>query len=253
MTKRIGITTRYRAEFRAWCDMRNRCYNKTNPRFKDYGGRGIRVCECWRHSFQKFLSDMGPRPGKGYSLDRINNDMGYRKSNCRWATPKQQLQNTRKNQTLTYNGETLCFTEWARRIGGTIDAIRGRIKRGWTVKDALTTPLYGKDTKATLITFNGKTQSLTHWAREFHIKVSLLSDRLRVLGWDIEKALTTSAGGFRKHARYFTKNGITKSVAQWAREIGIAEVTVRTRIRNGWSIQEALFAPVGPNGKKRSE
>lgn len=75
--------------------MRQRCFNPKNPRFKDYGGRGISVCERWRSSFEAFLSDMGPRPPRA-SIDRVDNDGNYEPSNCRWATPAEQIQNSRK-------------------------------------------------------------------------------------------------------------------------------------------------------------
>ena len=75
--------------------MIERCTNKNHPQFADYGGRGITVSERWLRSFYAFLEDMGRRPD-GMSLDRINNDRGYYKGNCRWATPKQQAASRRK-------------------------------------------------------------------------------------------------------------------------------------------------------------
>ena len=82
------------AEYRAWAAMHNRCKNQNNRVFKYYGGRGLRVCLKWG-LFVNFLKDVGPRPGPGYSLDRINNDKGYSKKNCRWATTKTQARNRR--------------------------------------------------------------------------------------------------------------------------------------------------------------
>jgi hypothetical protein len=85
-------------EFRIWSDMRNRCQNPNNYAYKNYGGRGIQVCSRWE-SFQAFYDDMGTRPSRGHSIDRINNDGNYEPDNCRWATWKEQ-QNNRRNNVL---------------------------------------------------------------------------------------------------------------------------------------------------------
>lgn len=82
-------------EYQAWADMKARCSNPNNKRYKDYGGRGITVCERWVRSFSDFYGDMGECK-VGLSLDRVDNDKGYRKSNCRWATAKQQANNKRR-------------------------------------------------------------------------------------------------------------------------------------------------------------
>jgi len=83
--------------FQAWISMRGRCNNPNNKRYADYGGRGIRVCDQWNQSFEKFLADMGEPPSPRHSLDRYpNNDGNYEPGNCRWATTKEQLENKRK-------------------------------------------------------------------------------------------------------------------------------------------------------------
>jgi hypothetical protein len=80
--------------YTSWRKMIERCTNKNHAQYKDYGGRGITICERWRKSFSEFLRDMGRRP-EGKTLDRINNDGGYSRENCRWATPQEQTEHRR--------------------------------------------------------------------------------------------------------------------------------------------------------------
>lgn len=93
---------RYTTEYTTWASMIQRCCNENAPRYKYYGARGIYVCDTWRNSFESFLSDMGRRPGREFSIDRINNDDGYHKSNCRWATRKEQRHNRRDTIRATH-------------------------------------------------------------------------------------------------------------------------------------------------------
>lgn len=91
-------------EYRVWASMLQRCRNKRNVRYANYGGRGITICKRWE-SFINFYKDMGPRPNKDLSLDRINNDGNYEKNNCRWATRTEQQRNRRKPIKIIINGK----------------------------------------------------------------------------------------------------------------------------------------------------
>ncbi len=118
--------------------MVQRCHNPNTKKFHLYGGRGIVVCDRWR-KFENFLADMGERP-EGMTLDRIDGDKGYDPKNCRWATSKQQSRNTTQNVVLEHAGASRCIAEWSEITGIARGAISGRLRRGWSVRDALTLP-----------------------------------------------------------------------------------------------------------------
>lgn len=126
-------------EYRIWLGMRDRCRNPRNKKFKAYGGRGINVCARW-DDFSLFLSDMGPRPTKEHSVDRVDNDKGYEPGNCKWATRDEQANNTRMNRVLEVNGEVRTLADWARKTGLLHNTIVCRIRRGWPPERAVTEP-----------------------------------------------------------------------------------------------------------------
>jgi hypothetical protein len=98
-----------------WQSMLSRCRNPRNRQYRDYGGRGIIVCDRWQ-SFLNFLADMGP--GKsGWTLERLNNDLGYCPANCVWATRAQQSRNSRRTKVYTVEGVTGCITDLSIRFG----------------------------------------------------------------------------------------------------------------------------------------
>jgi hypothetical protein len=121
-----------------WSGMRQRCSNQNRDKFAYYGGRGITVCVEWS-SFVTFLSDMG-EPPPGMSLDRINNDGPYCKANCRWASRSMQTKNSSQGNVIEFQGEALNVCDWEERLGISQGAIRRRLKRGWSIAKALTTP-----------------------------------------------------------------------------------------------------------------
>lgn len=123
---------------RIWSGMMHRCYSKDDSSYMNYGGRGIGVADDW-HDFKKFLADMG-KPPRGLSLDRIDNNSGYSKSNCRWATPTQQTRNQRSNVLITFDGETKTVSEFAEIHKIKEQTLRSRIGYlGWDVSTALLT------------------------------------------------------------------------------------------------------------------
>jgi hypothetical protein len=128
-------------EFIAWVHIKQRCYNKKDKRYDDYGGRGIKVCDRWLKSFDFFLEDMGLRPIDCSSIDRIDVNGNYEPDNCRWANQTTQANNTRSNRRIEFNGLSLTVSEWGRATGIKSSVIRDRIDRyGWTIEEALTKP-----------------------------------------------------------------------------------------------------------------
>jgi hypothetical protein len=125
-------------EFRVWSSVKNRVLSQKSAIFHNYGGRGIKICDRWKDSFENFLEDMGYRPNLSYTLDRIDNNGDYEPGNCRWATYKEQGRNRRTNMRITHNGETLASAEWAERLGIKAATIRARIRRGLSTQEAFT-------------------------------------------------------------------------------------------------------------------
>lgn len=129
-------------EYGVWQGMRSRCNNPKNKRYSQYGGRGIRVWPEWDASFPAFYSSIGPRPGPGYSLDRIDNSKGYEPGNVRWATNKVQSRNKSTNHVIEFAGLSLTLAEWADRLSISSSLLRARLGRlGWSVEKALTAPV----------------------------------------------------------------------------------------------------------------
>jgi hypothetical protein len=126
--------------YKSWALMLARCYNKKNNRYYRYGGRGITVCDRWKDSFENFLADMGNRP-KDCSLDRIRNDVGYCKENCRWATKLEQARNKTNARMIAYRGEIRALWDWAQTLNLNYDMLHARLMRGWRPERMFEQPL----------------------------------------------------------------------------------------------------------------
>ena len=125
-------------EYRVWCQMKNRCTCKTSDCYETYGGRGIKVCERWMLSFSSFIEDIGKRPSKGHSIERIDNNGNYCPENCRWAESKDQGKNRRTSVWIELDGTKKIACDWAKETGIPAGTILSRLRSGWSVRDSLT-------------------------------------------------------------------------------------------------------------------
>lgn len=124
--------------YEIWRCAKQRCYNKNDNSYKNYGSRGIKVCSEWKNDFVKF-KDWALKNGykDNLTIDRINNDGNYEPGNCKFSIMKEQQRNKRSNRLITYGEETHCLTEWAEILGMSEPALYYRLKN-WSVERAFT-------------------------------------------------------------------------------------------------------------------
>lgn len=125
--------------YHVWQGMKKRCNDSSDKFFHRYGGRGIKVCDRWLHSFESFYEDMGERPANG-TLERIDSDGDYCPENCRWATPKEQARNMSRNKLVTINGIALPMIQMCELLGVNYYRVRSRLRRGWPDDVAFSVP-----------------------------------------------------------------------------------------------------------------
>lgn len=130
--------------YAVWNMMKQRCGDPNNKSYKNYGGRGVSVCDAWKNSYKEFRDwalangyDDNAETHK-CTIDRIDNNGDYCPENCRFVSAKEQSRNTRRNRIITYNGETKTLAEWGEATGIYYLTIHYRIKNGWSIEDALT-------------------------------------------------------------------------------------------------------------------
>lgn len=124
--------------YKAWVNMRARCLKRTNPNFKNYGGRGIKVCARWL-VFTNFLADMGVCPN-GYSLERKDYNGNYEPNNCLWIHKNKQQNNRRTSRFIEFRGKTQTLADWSKELHLSPRTLWGRMNKGWSVERAFTTP-----------------------------------------------------------------------------------------------------------------
>lgn len=130
----------YNKRYSVWRHMMARCHNVDCKEYKWYGARGITVCSRWQ-SRENFWKDMDEGYMPGLTLDRIDNNKGYSKDNCRWATRKEQALNRRSNRIIEFRGTTMTIYQWAKQLGVKRTTLSQRLNAyGWSIEKAFTTP-----------------------------------------------------------------------------------------------------------------
>lgn len=128
------------SEYNSWVSMKMRCLNPKNPSYKNYGGRGIKICDEWINSFEKFYADMGSKPTPQHSIDRIDVNGGYCFSNCKWSTAKEQSVNKRNSISVSIGGVTKPIEQWAKEIGISRVGLEWRIRKNYSESEMLKKP-----------------------------------------------------------------------------------------------------------------
>ena len=137
MTRAPSLRMLYPAEAKVYSGMKDRCLNPNSQHYKDYGGRGVKICARWLESFDHFFADMGPRPSADHSLDRIDNDGYYEPGNCRWATRAEQARNKRNTTIALYRGRKMKLQDLCDDYDVPPSTVYSRLSRGVKIEAAL--------------------------------------------------------------------------------------------------------------------
>lgn len=188
-TKKHGLS--HTKVYYTWQGMRGRCFDMKDKRYKNYGGRGITVCDEWRNDFQTFydyVSKLEHFGEEGYTLDRINNDGNYEPGNVRWATIEEQANNKTDNHYVEVNGEQMTLAQIMRITGAALGTIQDRIRRGWTSEYLLQPPISKHERAPKFDVGGGRQLTVLEIAAETGLAFSSIYRRIQ-RGWTGEKLL----------------------------------------------------------------
>lgn len=234
-----GMTdTRLYAVYKA---MKQRCCNPNDKSYKNYGGRGITICDKWlgEDGFMNFYhwsikngyDENAPR-GE-CTIDRIDNDSGYSPDNCRWVDSKVQAMNKQTTARFYIEGEKLNLIEISNKYGIDYNILRGRI---YTNKDTIERAVFDEHIRDTLLTCDGITLPLKEWCKITGISLSAMHQRIGIHKWTHERAIKTPM----KKPKTYTYRGISHTISEWSKIANITSGALWHRIKRGMSIEEAL-------------
>jgi len=235
-------------EYSIWMAMRQRCSNPNNVNYKNYGGRGIKVCERW-DDFYNFIEDLGLRP-QGLSIERVDNDKGYQPDNCIWADNLAQARNKQDTLRVSYHGVSKLFLEWCEELdleetlGLSNHSIYCRIfQYNWSVEKAFT--VKGETVAETYV--NGEMLSVKLICEKYNLSEGVV--RARKAKGLTDDALTAPV----EATNVFTIDGVTKTVKQWAVFCGQSEPTTRKWLLAGKPLNsESIRSDITFNGKSQT-
>ena len=164
--------------------MKKRCLNPNEPRYKDYGARGIKICSIWLIGFDEFAEwalNNGYEPGLTIERKDVNGD--YCPKNCEWISRLRQSYNKRTTVFVTYKGKTKCLTDWCNELNLKYDTMHHRITHGMSPEETFETPVLSNE------------NSFAGICRDHEMNSSIVYDRIHKLGWTLEKALNTPSKG----------------------------------------------------------
>ena len=204
--------------YHVWISMKQRCFNPNSTKYKNYGARGIKVCDEWKNSYKAFEEWAY---ANGYddnaqlnqcTIDRIDTNGNYGPSNCRWVNSKIQGNNKTDNRTIIIDGVSHTMSEWCDIYHITPRQVDSRVRIcGWSYEQAITTPIkkcgwqhseeVSQKIRNRFLTYGNETKSLSEWARQLGTSESTLSARIDRRGWSVEKALTTPIRSMKKNGR----------------------------------------------------
>jgi hypothetical protein len=170
--------------YKTWYQIMKRCYDKNHKDYKYYGERGITACDSWKDNAKNFFNDMGDKP-ENTTLDRIDNNKGYSKENCRWVSSGIQGSNKRNNKNFIINGKKIHLSEISRVYGIKETTLSNRLKAGANINEAIKNPV--REINKTL-TYKGITKKLGEWAKEINVSRKTIQNRLDA-GWDMDDVI----------------------------------------------------------------
>lgn len=225
-------------EYWIWVGIKQRCCNPNNWAYPLYGGRGITICNEWVDDYEAFALDMGKPPSEKHSIDRVDNDLGYSKGNCKWSTPKEQANNRRN--AIKIDGLTI--EEICKLTGMTYSGVYSRYARGWHFDQILETGkiVDGRRKTNRFIEINGVSKTLTEWSRETGLSVNILRKRLKS-GYSERRLLeraNASKGGCRNHQSKLSMEQVAEIKASGetnvalSKRFGVSNTTI-SNVRKG--------------------